>query len=219
MDSGDHIEQLDGTATAVSGDTTRASNQTTLLQAAVGDHCAACGASLAGDQRYCVECGQRRGSSRIAFRELISQGGAAVAAPPPTRGKQRTSLNATLLAVIGVLLLALGVGVLIGRSSKSSGSAKTPSVQVVTVGGGVAAAAGAAAATPGSSSGTASGSTTSGASTTSGSSSSSRSGASTSATSATPSKKAPPPKVVTVGSPGSGPGYQNGHFTGNFFGG
>jgi hypothetical protein len=29
---------------------------------------------------------------------------------------------------------------------------------------------------------------------------------------------APQPKVVTVGSPGHGPGYQNGHFTGNFFG-
>jgi hypothetical protein len=29
----------------------------------------------------------------------------------------------------------------------------------------------------------------------------------------------PPPKVVTVGSPGKGPGYQKGHFTGNFFGG
>jgi hypothetical protein len=29
----------------------------------------------------------------------------------------------------------------------------------------------------------------------------------------------PPPKVVTVGSAGKGPGYQKGHFTGNFFGG
>ena len=30
---------------------------------------------------------------------------------------------------------------------------------------------------------------------------------------------APPTKAVTYGSSGTGPGYQSGHFTGNFFGG
>ena len=30
--------------------------------------------------------------------------------------------------------------------------------------------------------------------------------------------KTPPKAVVKVGSPGKGPGYQNGKFTGNFFG-
>jgi hypothetical protein len=213
MDSGDHTEQLDGTAAAASAETTRATNQATLLQAAVGEHCAACGAALAADQRYCVECGQRRGPARLSFRELLAQRGAAAPSPPAARRKQRMSVNATLLAVIGVLLLALGVGVLIGRSSKSTNTAKTPSVQVVTVGAGVAAGTAAAA------SGTTSGSTTSTTSAASGSSSSSKAAAaSTSSTTATPSKKAPP-KVVTVGSPGSGPGYQNGKFTGNFFGG
>lgn len=31
--------------------------------------------------------------------------------------------------------------------------------------------------------------------------------------------KAPPKAVVKVGTPGKGPGYQKGHFTGKFFGG
>jgi hypothetical protein len=36
---------------------------------------------------------------------------------------------------------------------------------------------------------------------------------------AAPKKAAPAPaKSVTVGTPGKGPGYQKGHFTGNFFG-
>jgi hypothetical protein len=45
----------------------------------------------------------------------------------------------TLIAGIGVLLLAMGVGVLIGRSGSSS-AGSTPAPQVITVGGGTGAA-------------------------------------------------------------------------------
>ena len=54
--------------------------------------------------------------------------GAAAAAAAPRGG------TVSLLAGIGVLLLAMGVGVLIGRSGSSSGN--TPAPQVINVGGG-----------------------------------------------------------------------------------
>ena len=56
---------------------------------AQGEPCASCGAPLAGDQRYCLECGARRSQARVAFREILATGGApptgppAVAAPAP----------------------------------------------------------------------------------------------------------------------------------------
>jgi hypothetical protein len=121
------------------------------------------------------------------------------------------SVNATLIAAIGTLLLAMGVGVLIGRSgNNSSPSAKSPAVQVVTVGGASGGASGAAASTP----------TTPAATPASGGSSTAKpSGQAAGKPAAAAKPPAAPPKVVTVGSPGKGPGYQGGKFTGNFFGG
>jgi hypothetical protein len=116
------------------------------------------------------------------------------------------SVNTTLIAIIGTLLLAMGVGVLIGRSSNN---VKSLPAQVVTVAG--AGAAGGAATTSStapqsSSAGAGQAAKTTGAS------------AASSAKSATKKPAAAPVKTVTVGSPGKGPGYQHGHFTGNFFG-
>ena len=110
------------------------------------------------------------------------------------------SVNNTLLAIIGTLLLALGVGVLIGRTSGGS-SSKTPPVRVVTVAG---TAGGAGTATPQQGSG-------------------STAAAAAKAKHASAHAAAAPKhkvtlKVVKVGTPGKGPGYQHGHFTGNFFG-
>ena len=79
------------------------------------DRCGACGAPLAHDQRYCVECGERRGQSRFP----VAQPAAPVArrrtrlAPAPRPA--RMSSGTTLVAGIGVFLLAIGLGVLIGR--------------------------------------------------------------------------------------------------------
>ena len=98
----------------------------------VGESCAVCGAPLADDQRYCLECGERR--SPISS---VLLGG------PPTRGEQQSSASVsppsappaipgqggsgagggrgsavTVIAGVGVLLLAMGVGVLIGRSRR-----------------------------------------------------------------------------------------------------
>ena len=61
--------------------------------------------------------------------------GAPPNAPPGFGAAQPSNRNNTLalLAGVGVLLLALGVGVLIGRAS--TGSAKVPPAQVISVGG------------------------------------------------------------------------------------
>ncbi len=36
-----------------------------------GEQCPACGALMAADQRYCLECGQRRGEPRLPFMDAV----------------------------------------------------------------------------------------------------------------------------------------------------
>jgi hypothetical protein len=110
---------------------------------AQGEPCASCGAPLAGDQRYCLECGARRAQARLPFREILATGGgppaapAAVAAPAQEGPPARSGL--AFLAGLLCLLAALGVGVLIGNSGDDKTAATTPAPQVITVGGAAAA--------------------------------------------------------------------------------
>jgi hypothetical protein len=104
--------------------------------------CTNCGAPLAADQRYCLECGERRPAmssvlmSGPATRADAPSQPPAGAHPPsgyPPSSPQRSSAL-TVIAGVGVLLLAMGVGVLIGRSSVSK-STNGPA-QVITLGSG-----------------------------------------------------------------------------------
>ena len=109
-----------------------------------GDNCANCGAPLAGDQRYCLQCGQRRGDPRLPFMDAVVlmdavQRGQQGPPPPPPKKKRSGGIspNAALITGIGVLLLALGLGVLIGRSGNNDTTAGAPQTpQVITVEGG-----------------------------------------------------------------------------------
>jgi hypothetical protein len=118
--------------------------------------CAACGAPLAEDQRYCLQCGERAtplSSALAGPAPALAAGAGAHAngqgspppalvppgtAPPlpagvPDDGEAPGRSNAvTVIAGVGVLLLAMGIGVLIGRSgpSKPSGAG---AAQVITV--------------------------------------------------------------------------------------
>jgi hypothetical protein len=164
---------------------------------------------MASDQRYCVECGERRGPARVALLDGLTQRSGAARAVRRPRRRGSTSINSTLIAGIGTLLLAMGVGVLIGRSGNNT-SAKAPPAQVLRVAGGAAATTSTTATQP-ASSGSATSATKTG--------ETHAKGTATSTPKSTSKKSVtPPPKTVTVGSPGHGPGYQNGHFTGNFFG-
>jgi hypothetical protein len=117
--------------------------------------CASCGACLAPDQRYCLECGERcLPMSSVLRGESPPQGDSRTAPPapppfppgaPPTAGGSQRNNTLTVIAGVGVLLLAMGVGVLIGRagapkqsaapaqvitvSSPSSGAASTPAAE------------------------------------------------------------------------------------------
>ena len=146
------MDDLSVTEPAAAGKS--ASAVTQPIPVVTNEQCAQCAAPLAPDQRYCLHCG----APRAHVNGPIS--GARPDRPPPTAGPsdqhaplgapsgppggppntpfapaQPTNRNNTLalLAGIGVLLLAMGVGVLIGRAD--AGSAKVPPAQVISVGG------------------------------------------------------------------------------------
>lgn len=121
------------------------SDLSTQVQSAAvpgGDRCPSCGATLAPDQRYCLECGQRSGDPRLPFMDAVvlleATKRAGQPSPPPPKKKRGSGIspNAALIAGIATLLLALGIGVLIGRSGQHEVAATAPTPQVVRVGGG-----------------------------------------------------------------------------------
>ncbi|MHB8691727.1 MAG: hypothetical protein ACYDHH_10810 [Solirubrobacteraceae bacterium] len=96
-----------------------------LLTAASSDRCGNCGAQLAPDQRYCVVCGERRGRARFAGA-MFGSSAPAAAAPekviPVSGGAVRVSRfppGITLIAGILTLLVAMGLGILIGHDSST----------------------------------------------------------------------------------------------------
>jgi hypothetical protein len=126
------------------------------------ERCEQCSALLAPDQRYCLHCGAPRAHvngpisggrpggaapGTASSPQTTSLSGAPQSPPPGTPGAPPTTppgfnsvspaanRNNTLalLAGVGVLLLAMGVGVLIGRAS--AGTPKVPPAQVISVGG------------------------------------------------------------------------------------
>jgi len=204
-----------------------------LSVAGTSDHCANCGAPLASDQRYCVNCGERRGKPRFTLagpHEEAVQDTTVRAAKPPRR--PRTSSTFNLIAGVATLLLAMGVGVLIGHSNSSNntkGSTAGPTITVNGAAAGTGAASAAGAATSGSGSGSHGNASHS---------AKSKHAATAKATKAAAPKvviqkaaaaaskvtggsaKVAAPTVTQGGSCQSGSaGCQNGHFTGNnFFG-
>lgn len=172
------------------------------------DRCPACDSTLALDQRYCVECGERCGAARPPFTGSMTQGVQPAPSSQSPPGRPRSPVNSTLIAGIGTLLLAMGVGVLIGRSGSGAAlKSASPAVQVVTIPSG--AGAGASSPEPQTPASTAGTPASKGAA---------ASGAGATKPASAAKKAAPPEKTVKVGTAGKGPGYQNGHFTGNFFG-
>lgn len=116
------------------------------LDTASEDRCSACGAPLAHDQRYCVDCGERRGQSRFPVAQPVTEVRSRrvrPGRPPRTPGM---SAGMTLVLGVGVLLLAIGLGVLIGSLANKTPTthASAPAVHITVQGGG----GGAAAATP-----------------------------------------------------------------------
>lgn len=117
---------------------------------AAGESCPSCGAPLASDQRYCLNCGERRAEARLPFMEILRERDEQPAGPTeaePPRSAQLAVTPATGLATAGVLALVLGVGVLIGNAGGDPpapvhvAAAPAPVVNVTTPAGGAAPAA------------------------------------------------------------------------------
>jgi hypothetical protein len=92
------------------------------------------------DQRYCLACGQRRGDPRLPFMDAVvfmeaMKNPAQAQAAPAKKKSRKVSPNAALIAGVGTLLLALGLGVLIGRSGGETATAP-PQAPIVIKGGG-----------------------------------------------------------------------------------
>jgi hypothetical protein len=98
---------------------------------------------MANDQRYCLECGQRRGDPRLPFMDAVAFMNAAgrspdpaQPAPPPREPRSRMTANASLIAGVATLVLAIGVGVMIGQSGDNSAPTAAAAPQIIKVGGG-----------------------------------------------------------------------------------
>jgi hypothetical protein len=99
--------------------------------------CASCGSPLAEDQRYCLQCGERTAppssvllggppSPAAAVQSsasLVPPGYLPPGVPGAQGGGERRGNAVTIISGVGVLLLAMGVGVLIGRSSAAKSNA------------------------------------------------------------------------------------------------
>jgi hypothetical protein len=104
--------------------------------------CRSCGSPLAADQRYCLQCGARRAEARLPFLDILAQqvpqatGSPATTGPAPSSAGNwlsRMSTNTAAVAGVACLLLALGVGVLIGGLGQND-SAASATPQVISVG-------------------------------------------------------------------------------------
>jgi hypothetical protein len=123
------------------------------------ESCPNCGAQMATDQRYCLNCGHRRGDPRLPFMDAVvfmetmnapaGGGGAATPPPPPAESNSnRWNANAALIAGVATLVLAIGVGFLIGRSGHDNSTQAAAAPQVIKVEGGTGGGEETAAATP-----------------------------------------------------------------------
>lgn len=106
-----------------------------------GEPCEQCAAPLAADQRYCLNCGRRRGEPRVDYRQqMLADDGTAAVAPPrspadpesspaETKGERDYAPLAAVggIAVLGLMLL---VGVLIGKGNSSTATTPAPIVRV-----------------------------------------------------------------------------------------
>jgi hypothetical protein len=95
------------------------------------ERCTGCGNPMALDQRYCLNCGKRRGGPRVEFEDYLGEGGpneppkppAIAALPAPVDNRPEREVT-PLMAAVGLAGLAaiLIMGVLIGRTGDSGGS-------------------------------------------------------------------------------------------------
>jgi hypothetical protein len=111
------------------------------------ESCPNCNARMAADQRYCLNCGHRRGDPRLPFMDAVTfmesmsapPGGGTPPPPAPSSGggNSRMNANAALIAGVATLVLAVGLGFLLGHNSNNNNApAAAAAPQIIKVGGG-----------------------------------------------------------------------------------
>jgi hypothetical protein len=111
--------------------------------------CPSCGAPLAGDQRYCLNCGTRHPEARLEFLDVLDEDVRARSAPPALEQPHvvapagRLQAHTGLLALASLLVLTLLCGLLVGhwvtdRRTADAPAAAAPAPQVIRVEGGAA---------------------------------------------------------------------------------
>jgi SPOR domain len=80
---------------------------------AEGEPCAVCGAPLAADQRYCLNCGARRADARLPFLDLLTRE-VVVERPAPAEPPRRGGGVLAVLVAGAAMATLLGLGVLAG---------------------------------------------------------------------------------------------------------
>jgi hypothetical protein len=93
--------------------------------------CSSCGATLASDQRYCVECGQRVGPPLAMPYALPTSAPATAAAGAPTGRVWRLPIAPEMASLLAALALGLGVVVGTAISPNLAGIVAAPSPSVV----------------------------------------------------------------------------------------
>jgi hypothetical protein len=104
------------------------------------ESCDDCGSPMAADQRYCLACGHRRGDPRLPFLDAVTAmdtaeawGGASRTPPPPPPSRQGSrgwNPNAALFVGVATLILAVGLGFLVGRAGREGPSANHGSERI-----------------------------------------------------------------------------------------
>lgn len=126
---------------------TPSSEDAPTTEAAIAEACSNCGSVLAADQRYCLNCGDRRAEARLDFIDILSEDAsdrattavlptAAVAAGSEKTGAEGWVRNhAGILSLAAVLLLTLATGTVLGSVLDGSGSSnsKAAKPQVIKV--------------------------------------------------------------------------------------
>ena len=100
-----------------------------------GDTCAQCGSVLAADQRYCVNCGWRRGEARVDYTRQVANGAApATAGGPVAQGTAQGFVQSPIFAVgtIALLGIMLLLGVLIGKDNDNGGTQQVAAAPATT---------------------------------------------------------------------------------------
>jgi hypothetical protein len=106
------------------------------------DSCPDCGASMAADQRYCLACGHRRGDppppvlgavNSMDFADAGGGPGRTLPPPPSRQGSRGRSPNSALIVGVATLILAVGLGFLVGRAGHEGGSSANHGPERITI--------------------------------------------------------------------------------------